>query len=286
MFSCSWLRSRCSTIRVLPAVALLALFATTEVVAAPVLLSVDDTWVREDNPTSNRNGNDQMNLRTDIDADDNDAILLRFDLSSLSGPQVGATTLRLFWQRTTTDSEGKIMKVYGLNEGAPRETTWLDDNVIYGEVGNPTADDAPGLIPDGIFPGDNPNNPGGDGSLVNGPGEFTLGHSEADIYDLDEANTTFLGEVVTDAAVQLSPQDFVSTDLTSFINGKTNGEVTLLLFRDQTTSGHQLRFIPSEVAIGASMPGLSPTLLFAPEPTSLALLGLGGLVFAAVRRRR
>ena len=236
----------------------LALMAFALAAQAAVALSIgasDDTWVREDNPDSNRNGNDQVNARTDIDGDDNDAVLLRFPTASLTADALSAT-LTLYWYRSD-GSTGKTLSLWGLNESDPGETTWSESTVTY--------NNAPGMIPDGLDP----------------TAEVGLGHDYNDIRDLDTANLTLLvadqdyGPQVLD-----DPYAFTSPALAAFINADTNGEVSFLITRGEPQSGssNQARFQVKESGL-SSVLDVVPV----PEPSMLALLGLGALLLARKR---
>ncbi len=244
----------------------ITLLALSLSLLAPAAFSVgldlpllDDTWVREDNADSNRNGDDQINARTDFDGDRNDVILLRFDISSLSEPAI-SSTLSLYWQRDD-GSTGKTLTLWGLNDLAPNETSWLESDVTYNT--------APGMIADGMIPSD----------------EVIAGHTNDDIRDLDSSVLTALvadqdyGPQVLDAAYTFS-----STALTDFLNADTNGQVTFLITRGETgdlNSSNQARFQVKEVGTGAFLD------VTVPEPATFALLaGLGVLGFALWRRRR
>lgn len=195
---------------------------------ANVLLNnAGDTWVREDDPTSNRNGNDQINARTDIDADDNDVILLKFDLTEQPVASSG-NTLNLVWQRDDSSTSNQL-SLYGLLETDPDETTWSESTVVY--------NDAPGLIPDGQDP----------------TAETGASHTWDDVRDLDTANLTLLvdsqayGPQVTDEVYTFS-----GAALDAFLNADTNGYVTFLIVRaNESTSGNQARFQVKEVGTGA-----------------------------------
>ena len=178
----------------------LTLVSTLDRAIAQEIPASDDTWVREDNPTSNRNGNLQMNARTDSDGDDNDAILLRFDTNSVTGSVSGAE-LQLTWFRSSGTSSRSLI-LYGLNETHPDETTWDEAVVVY--------NDAPGLLPDGMDP----------------TAEVGLGNSDDDIQDLDTANLTLLvGPVSYGPQVEGETYTFSGDGLDAFINADTNGQV-------------------------------------------------------------
>lgn len=237
--------------------AVAAVFIVAEAAMATLIGASHDTWVREDTPDSNRNANDQMNARTDIDADDNDVILLRFPTTELTAEALSAT-LTLYWQRDDSGT-GNTLSLWGLNESDPHETTWDETTVTY--------NNAPGMLPDGLDP----------------TAESGLGNSDDDIRDLDVANLTLLVENQPYGPQVLNdPYTFSSDALTSFINADTNGEVSFLITRGSPmgTSGNQARFWPKES-------GPSPTLdvTVIPEPASAALLGLGALAILLRRLR-
>lgn len=212
----------------------------------------DDTWVREDNPDSNRNGNDQVNARTDLDGDDNDVILLKFPTTGLPGG-VSGLSLDLFWQRSDGGT-GNTLSLYGVNESDPDEASWTEGDVTY--------NNAPGLIPDGVDP----------------TAELAAMNSFDDIRDLDTANLTLLVDGQDYGPQVINEKySFSSAALDAFVNGDTNGQVSFLILRgNESTSGNQARFWPKE-----SGPG--PVLSYVPEPSALGLVLIAGL--AAMRRR-
>lgn len=247
--------------RTLIIVLLVSILMTNSALAA-LLVNTDDTWIREDNPTSNRNHEDFANARTDEDADDNDAVLLRFDLTGWSVPGSGSS-LNLTWYRNDS-STGKYLSLYGLNETHPNETTWSETTVTYNT--------APGLLPDGQDP----------------QTEVGLGHTNDDIQDLDIANLTLLvSNQAYGPQVEGQLYTFSSAALDAFLNADTNNEVTFLILRNIDTSSNQARFTTREATTfnsGAAVPPGGAGAYLIPEPATLVLLGLGSLI--AVRRRK
>lgn len=237
----------------LASAAIAVLVAAAPLASAITIDVTHDTWVREDNPDSNRNGNDQINARTDNDGDDNDVILLRFPTTAFPAG-VSGVDLTLFWQRSDSSSSNTL-DLYGLNESDPDETLWDETTVTY--------NNAPGLLPDGDDP----------------TAETGLGNSYDDIRDLDTANLTLLvDDQPYGPQVQNAPYTFSSAALDAFINADTNGEVSFLIVRsNEGGSGNQARFWPRESGPGA-------TLSAVPEPSSLLML-LGVAAVPAVWRR-
>lgn len=234
------------------AIAVLGMIVNTSM--GVIIGASDDTWVREDSDT-NRNGDDQVNARTDSDGDRNDVILLRFPTTSLTASAVDAT-LSLYWYRSDT-STGKNLTLWGLNETATDETTWSESVVTYST--------APGMIYDTDIP-----------SV-----EVGLGHTDDDVRDLDSANLTLLVENQAYGPTTVDEvYSFTSAALTQFINDDTNGEVTFLITRGALdTSSNQARFQTKEA-------GLSPNLtVVIPEPATLGLVGIFGAGVIFVRRR-
>jgi hypothetical protein len=229
----------------------------TAAAQAVMIVASDDTWVREDQPDDNRNGNDQVNARTDTDADDNDVILLKFSTASLTTPVTGAS-VNLYWQRNDSGTSNSL-KLYGLNETDPDEATWDETTVTY--------NNAPGLIADGMNP----------------TVESGAMASDDNIQDLDTANLTLLVPLQPYGPQVLNEvYSFSSAALDAFINADTNGEVSFLILRSLGTSGNQARFWPKEQNNGDTAPFLSVI----PEPTSLALVSLAAMGLAVALRRR
>ena len=248
---------KCKKLWVLSMLACMAIALVGATALATTITASDDTWVREDSADSNRNGNDQVNARTDTDGANNDAVLLRFDASSVA--PVSGASLNLVWYRSDS-STGKTLSLYGLNESDPDEATWSESTVTY--------NNAPGLIPDGDDP-----------SVETG-----LGHSWDDVRDLDTANLTLLVDDQPYGPQVLNDvYSFSGAALDSFINADSDGKVSFLILRGSpSTSSNQARFQVKETGTGAylDIPGG-----VVPEPATamLSVLGLIGLL--AIRRR-
>lgn len=87
--------------------------------------------------------------------------------------------------------------------------------------------------------------------------------------------------------------NFSNASLLSFINADANDRVSFIIFRNSQRSNtfNSTIFATKENANSALRPTLAlapnaPVVAAVPEPTSLALLGLGGLALVATRRRQ
>ena len=236
--------------------------------AADQLAVSADTWVREDSSASNRDGDGFMNARTDSDADDNDVVLLQFDVSSIAGPSAGVS-LNLTWYRSD-GSTGKNLSLYGINDLAADDSFWDETTVTY--------DSAPGLIPDGLDP----------------PTEIGLGHDDDDVHDLDISNLTPL-VLNQDYGPQVEGDlyTFSSAVLDTFLNADTNGLVTFLITRNTDPSSNQARFTQKEAAAfnsGALVPpggaGAYLDNVTVPEPGTAGMLFLAATMLIRPWRRR
>lgn len=240
--------------------------------SAQLINASDDTWVREDIPNSNRNGDACMNCRTDGDDVDNEVIFLKFDTTGMTTPVTNAKLI-LTWCRSAPHTT-ETLSLYGLNDGAPGELTWSETTLTY--------NNAPGMIPDGIFPGDSGLNPGISG-------EVTLGHTNEDVQDLDIANVTVLATQPYGPQVEGATYSFSSAALDAFINNNFNNSLTFLITRGVSTSNDQPRFMSkdatsSQSGVVTGPAGFAGPVLAVPEPTTLALIAVGGVV--GMRRRQ
>lgn len=110
------------------------------------------------------------------------------------------------------------------------------------------------------------------------------GNDPASAYKADTTETTLLGTFLLDYnGDKASPVgtviSFSNQSLISFLNSDTNGQVTFILGRTGRNSQKNLLFASDTHSTLAP-----PTLALVPEPSAIALLGLGGL--AILRRRR
>jgi hypothetical protein len=222
---------------------------------------------------TNAGDDDRIGVRTYDGGDTQrfDAVFLRFDVSAyVSGSFTGNTTLGLTKWR---DSEsGLDFQIYGLNDGL--------DNWIEGDGGtddNPTGeldfDNAPGIDQSAGYP---PN-----------PVANVIDTNEASLIAAWSGFTGDEGDKVT----------FTSSDLTTFLNDDNDGLVTLILLRNYTTSTAAFDDFASKeattldsgsptVSAGTYAPSLTSDATVIPEPASIVLLGLGGAVMLAGRKRR
>lgn len=179
------------------------------------------------------------------------AALLRFDISSIVEPIAANAQLQL--GQTYTKGSDKVIDVYGLVDGHAGEA-WDDTTLCY--------NNAPGFVTP-----DQGNNLGWyaiDSSLV-WLGTFII------------PGTGSSGATITPPKTLLT--DPTSLPLADFLNADTNGLVTLVLINAQgtTSNNSENRFASEEDANGGF-----PALVLVPEPMSMLLLGLGGLL---IRRR-
>ena len=173
---------------------------------------------------------------------------MRFDISGLS-QAVDSATLSLV-HATSSNTEGDEtfdIDVYGLNNGTTGETTWTETGIKW--------ENAPGE------PGNDP-------------------------ADNAFENATLLGTITVDVSNGLgTTYTLSSAALVTFLNagGLTDDEVTIMLTaQDLDTNSEGVNFASRNNTTYAA-PKLSMTEV--PEPATMSLLGIGGLL-ALVRRRR
>jgi len=250
--------------------ALMAVVTANSVAEATILKTVADAQVGETPGDQGSNGT-SMNVRTFLtgNADRNELIALRFDLSSVDLNDYIGATLNLTWFRN--ESSQRYYRVWGVRSGAVggdnngqtpgfTDATWDETSVVMSTM--------PGLIYDG--------DPATQG--------------------INPADTTDLGGGQFSNATKGDLEVIDVPGLFSFLENHPTDQVTLILGRDlDLTPGStgQDRFASKEAA---ALDGGSPSgsagdfapflqLVPIPEPGSGALMVLFGVAMLARRRR-
>jgi len=219
-----------------------------------------DVEMREQ--SDNFANNTSQNTRTSSGGDRNEIVGLAFDLSSYTLSELENVSLNLYSFRNDTST--RFVDLYGVAFGtaAPQggltPATWDESNLsTFGSM--------PGLL---------------------------ATDSDYLTQSLDVGNLVSLGQITVAGASEGDLQTFSDAAITTFIQGYAGSRVTFLLAAGNDSTG-QFRTATKETTATATgvLTGdagdFAPYLSFVvPEPSSMALIGMAGLVMTVARRRR
>jgi len=210
---------------------------------------------------STSNGTSQ-NTRTSSGGDRNEIVGLKFDLTGYTLADLTGVTLNLYAFRL--DSSTREVSLYGVTQGTVSGSgnfnteTWNETATLFGDL--------PGLLATDSDPSTQSLNVGALTPL----GNYSIagGQAEGTIHTLGDAS------------------------ITSFLQGYSGSQYVTFVLAANSTSTGQFRTATKETTATATSVLTGPAGSFAPfldfgvvpEPTTFALLGLGGLALL-VRRR-
>ena len=213
--------------------------------------------------TESTSNGDSQNTRTSGNNDRNEIVGLKFDLTGYNLADLTSVSLNLFSYRA--DGSTRELSLYGVAQGTVSGSgnftteTWNETATLFGDL--------PGL-------------------------QATDGNAGTQSLNLG-ALTPLGNYTITSGQPEGSVQTLDDASITSFLQGYAGSQyVTFVLAANNTSSG-QFRTATKEATQTATgvLTGnagdfagyLSFTVV--PEPTTFALLGLGGLAMAVIRRR-
>lgn len=165
-----------------------------------------DTWTSESSPDTNY-GADHLNARWAPSKPRNDNIVLRFDLSGISGTITDVTLTMIKYR----DYEQGDLTVYGVKNGEAGDalSDWTEAGLTY--------NNAPWITQDGSY----------------------------DDNDFNGSMTAAFGTLDTEGN-KGDTKSFSDPDLLSYLMSDSNGLVTLVLTRESLDKDHQERFASKE----------------------------------------
>lgn len=249
-----------------------AVAATAPANAALIQLkAVADSEVSE-RPSEDRGTNDGLlNVRTSSGNDRNEIVALRFDLSSVNVASITGATVNLIHNRVGST---RTYIVYGVKDGSLGPDNNTPTTPARGYDDN-TWDEA--LV-----------------KFSNMPGLFYDGNPAAGSQGIVAADTVNIGNGAFNGGAKGVIQPLTTPGLLSFLQSHPDSLVTLLIAKDTAAlSTGQDRFASRNAtsldggtpsgAAGDFAPYLEVDVV--PEPSSLALLALAGLIGAVCPRR-
>jgi hypothetical protein len=247
--------------------------AAAHAAQALTLYPTNDTYIQESSPTTDASSSTTMEVRSYATGGRQQVAYIQFDLSALTAPitQV-AFGITVSPKSGNGTSAGQI-NLYGLNN-VPGNTPQNWTTLTYGP--------------------NSASNPNGAGAEINSDSDATT-HDMGTTSTTSSTNLWSLGPVPgytknTTTSTLLTMDDASNPELLNFLNSRRGGFATLLLIEQSNTnkdlffdSGAGTAGTPNDQSLWPYLTITTSTAV--PEPASLGVLGAGGLLLIARRRR-